>query len=91
MPHSARPSRSPSRIPREPDSVLPDGQVGEEVTELLHEFVHAHAHGAHPVDETLVDDEATRLEVEDADKAALEFERLEIANRPWWRRPSAVW
>jgi hypothetical protein len=70
-----------------PDNILLNGEVGDESAELLHEFVHPHDHAG----DALLEDPATLALESDGDKAALECERAERAQQPWWKRPSAWW
>ncbi|KZT09660.1 MFS general substrate transporter [Laetiporus sulphureus 93-53] len=101
------PSRSRSRRPRasrnsslvsvpylpdNPDALVnPDGQIGDEAAELLHEFVHPHRHDS---DETLTADEEPREEADGSlenddllEEAVLEWRQ----SLPWWKRPSPWW
>ncbi|KDQ61041.1 hypothetical protein JAAARDRAFT_32037 [Jaapia argillacea MUCL 33604] len=69
------------------DLLLPEGQVGEEAAELLHEFIHPHHH---PVEETLPEDGPPPGDdgpLGSSDQAELEVRK----NLPWWKRPSPYW
>ena len=90
-PSRPRNSRNSSRaslsyLPQDLESIaLPEGTVGAETTELLHEFVHPH-HNPH---EPLFGDNphSDGGEDDDSDAASLEMrEKL-----PWYRRPSPYW
>ncbi|KAH9060380.1 MFS general substrate transporter [Lactarius deliciosus] len=67
------------------NSIPPEGQLGDEAAELLHEFVYSHSH-ASIEDLPMYDGGGV-----DIDKVALEAQRSEHAARPWWRRASATW
>ena len=87
-----RTSRNPSVVsvpylPIGPTALIdPDGQIGDEAAELLHEFVHPH----HQADYTLVEDD----EGEEGDEDDGAFEQAILNWRsalPWWKRPSPWW
>ncbi|KAH9062341.1 MFS general substrate transporter [Lactarius vividus] len=70
------------------NTIPPEGQLGDEAAELLHEFVYSHSHAS-------IED-LPNLNMYDGggvdiDKVALEVQRGEHAARPWWRRASATW
>ena len=78
---SASRSRSPlvssdvPLLPQGPETlVLPEGPVGEDVAELLHEFVHPH----HRTDETLIGDV---VQEEIGENAKLPWWKRPS---PWW-------
>lgn len=93
---SPSPSRSllslragPSQLPYpSTSSIPPEGQIGDETPELLHEIVYTHSH-------TSIEDLPNLNMYDhggvDIDKVALEVQRGEHASRPWWRRASATW
>jgi len=67
----------------QPESlILPDGPVGEEVTELLNEFVHPNRHGT---GDTLVGSDDNDGASDDEGKVDKKFKL------PWWKRPSPWW
>lgn len=89
-----RTSRNPSvasisYLPTGPSALIePDGQIGEEAAELLHEFIHPHHHA----EDTLIAEVEEGEEDEDDDDGAFE-EAIEEWRRglPWWKRPSPWW
>lgn len=86
---SPSPSRSPSQSPYPSISTIPpEGQIGDEAAELLHEFVYSHRHTSI---EDLPDLNMYDGGGLDIDKVVLEAQRGERAARPWWQRASATW
>ncbi|KAH9170171.1 major facilitator superfamily domain-containing protein [Lactarius sanguifluus] len=69
-------------------TIPPEGQLGDEAAELLHEFVYSHSHASI---ENLPNLNMYDGGGVDIDKVALEAQRGEHAARPWWRRASATW
>lgn len=64
-------------LPQGPEAlIIPEGFIGEEAVELLHEFVHPH----HTTVETLGDVERRIQQAE-----------VEYTTLPWWRTPSPWW
>ncbi|KAH9037056.1 MFS general substrate transporter [Lactarius pseudohatsudake] len=70
------------------NTIPPEGQLGDEAAELLHEFVYSHSHASI---ENLPNLNMYDGGGVDIDKVALEAQRGEHAARPWWRRASATW
>ncbi|KAI9442746.1 MFS general substrate transporter [Lactarius indigo] len=70
------------------NTIPPEGQLGDEAAELLHEFVYSHSHASI---EDLPNLSMYGGGGVDIDKVALEAQRSEHAARPWWRRSSATW
>ncbi|KAI9453161.1 MFS general substrate transporter [Lactarius psammicola] len=79
---------APSQHPYPSTSIPPEGQIGDEAPELLHELVYSHSHTSI---EDLPDLNMYDCGGVDIDKVALEAQRGERAARPWWRRASATW
>ncbi|KAH7929729.1 MFS general substrate transporter [Leucogyrophana mollusca] len=77
--HSAVSARS-AYSPQPESLVLPDGPIDEPTAELLDDITHPH----HQTEETLVGT------LDEEDDGHIE-EVAAWKNRPWWKRPSAVW
>ncbi|KAH8985716.1 MFS general substrate transporter [Lactarius akahatsu] len=93
---SPSPPRSPLSLRTGPsqhpyssaNTIPPEGQLGDEAAELLHEFVYSHSHASIEGLPNLNMYDGGGVDI---DKVALEAQRGEHAARPWWRRASATW
>jgi len=69
-------------VPEAREVILSNGPVGEEVSELLDEFVHPHRHGT---EETLFELNGNEGASDDEGKVS---KKVKL---PWWKRPSPWW
>ena len=69
-------------VPEAREVILSNGPGGEEVSELLDQFVHPHRHGT---GDTLVESDDNEGASDDEGKVS---KKVKL---PWWKRPSPWW